>query len=247
MAASPFQRPLVVDSGEAAGLLRGEIQGELGHPFSALAQRIAYADSWCDVLVLHVNVKGCGARGNVVTVYSGRKHYEPLDRAFALRYTFRVAVQHADYVKVELAAAAGPLGTSDYALVLEAAPVGERTFVVLRYAFRPSAGSRLATAGYLATAGSGKAGFTVVGRRSDGTPEWVGGVRGIVERNAMRNFLALDAWLDTRDAPAADRALRRLQRMAALTERYPAQLVEMPAADYLATKQREWRENVAPI
>jgi hypothetical protein len=117
----------------------------------------------------------------------------------------------------------------------------------LRYAFRPSAGSRFATASYLATAGSGKAGFTVVGQRRDGSPEWIGGVRGIVERNAMRNFLALDAWLETCDAPAADRAFLRLQRMAALTERYATQLAEMPPDEYVATKQREWRENVARI
>ena len=244
MAASPFDRPLAVDSGETDGVMHGEIHGELAHPFPVLARRLTQAAAWCDVVVLHINVKGCGAHGGIVTVYSGRKTYEPLDRAYALRYGFRVAAQRPDYLRVELAADSGPLGTRDYALVLEATPVGERTFVSLRYAFRPSAGSRLATASYLATLGSGKAGFTVVGKRRDGSPEWVAGVRGIVERNAMRNFLALDAWLETCDAPAADRALRRLERMAALTDRYPTQLVEMPAAEYVAIKQREWRENV---
>ena len=134
----------------------------------------------------------------------------------------------------------GPLGTSGYEIVLEAMPVGERTFVALRYAFRPSAASRLATATYLATLGSEKAGFTIVGRRDDGSPEWIGGIRGIVERNAMRNFLALDAWLATCDARDPDRTLRR---MAALTDQYPAQLVEMPSDDYVAMKRRERREN----
>ena len=28
--------------------------------------------------------------------------------------------------------------------------------------------------------------------------------------------------------------------MATLTDRYPAQLVEMPASEYIAIKQREW-------
>lgn len=246
MAASPFDRPLTVDSGETAGVMHGEIHGELAHPFPVLAQRLTQPAAWCDVIVLHINVKGCAAHGDLVTVYSGRKTYEPLDRAYALRYGFRVAAQRPDYLRVELAANSGPLGTRDYALVLEATAIGERTFVALRYAFRPSTASRLATAGYLATAGSGKAGFTVVGHHRDGSPEWIGGVRGIVERNAMRNFLALDAWLDTRDAPVADRAVQRLQRMAALTGRYPGQLVEMPDAEYVVTKQREWRENVVP-
>jgi len=244
MATSPFGRPLAVDSGESNGLMHGEIHGELAHPFPRLAHRLARPAAWCDVVVLHINVKGCAVRGETITVYSGRKHYEPLDRTFALRYDFRVTAQRADYLRVELAADAGPLGTSDYRLVLEATPIGGRTFVTLRYAFRPSVGSRVATASYLATAGSGKAGFTIVGHRRDGSPEWIGGVRGIVERNAMRNFLALDAWLATSDTPAADRALQRLHRMAALTERYALQLSEMSTAEYVATKQREWRENV---
>jgi hypothetical protein len=245
MAASAFARPLVVDSSDTGGRMQGEIHGELAHPFAPLAQRLTHPAAWCDVIVLHYNVKGCAAEGDFMTVYSGRKVYEPLDRAFPLRYRFHVAAQRADYLRVELAADNGPLGTRDYELVLEAMPIGERTFVSLRYAFRPSAGSRFATATYLATAGSGKAGFTVVGRRADGSPEWIGGVRGIVERNAMRNFLALDAWLDTCDAPLAERAMKRLLRMAALTAQYPAQLVEMPADEYVAIKQREWRENRA--
>ena len=244
MAASSFDRPLVVDSGETAGRMHGEIYGELAHPFAPIAQRLITPTAWCDVIVLHINVKGCAPQrdpgGDVVTVYSGRKVYEPLDRTYPLRYTFKVAAVRADYLRVELAALSGPLGTSDYELVLEATPIGERTFVALRYAFRPSTGSRLATASYLATVGSGKAGFTIVGRKSDGSPEWIGGVRGIVERNAMRNFLALDAWLATRDAPEAERPTRRLLRMATLTDRYPAQLVEMPASEYIAIKQREW-------
>ena len=149
------------------------------------------------------------------------------------------AARH-DYLKVVLAAPTGPLGTRDYELTLEAMPIGGRTFVALTYAFRPSAASRLATASYLATTGSGKAGFTIVGRGNGGRPEWIGG---IVERNAMRNFLALEAWLQTRDAPVADRFERRLECMAELTARYPLQLVEMPAAEYVEIKRREWREH----
>jgi len=247
MAASAFARPLVVDSGETGGRMHGEIYGELAHPFAPMAQRLTAPAAWCDVIVLHINVKGCAASASVVTVYSGRKFYEPLDRTYALRYSFRVAAARPDYLRVELAADSGPLGTSDYELVLEATPIGERTFVALRYAFRPSPGSRFATMSYLATLGSGKAGFTIVGRHKDGTPEWIGGVRGIVERNVMRNFLALDAWLATRDAPEEERTLRRLERMAALTEQYPAQLVEMPASEYVSTKQRERRDNVVRV
>jgi len=248
MVASPFDRPLVVDSGDDDGRMHGEIYGELDEPFAPLAARLTSSGEWCAVITLHINVKGCTREhttdGDFLTVYSGHKVYEPIERSHAIRYAFRVTAARDDYLKVVLVARTGPLGTRDYELVLQAMPIGGRTFVALGYGFRPSAASRLATGAYLATAGIGKAGFTIVGRGSDGRPHWIGGLRGIVERNAMRNFLALEAWLQTRDVPAADRFERRLQCMAALTARYPPQLVEMPAAEYIAIKRREWREHI---
>jgi len=243
MAVSAFGRPLVVQSIEADGRMQGEATGELAYPFESVARRLATPGAWCDVIVLHVNVKGCAAGADSITVYSGRKFYEPLGRTYAVHYTFRTAAARADYLRVELAADSGPLGTRDHAIVLEAMPMGERTFVALRYAFRPSAASRLATAAYLATLGSDKPGFTIVGRNGDGSPRWIGGVRGVVERNAMRYFLALDAWLATCDTPEADRPLVRFARMAALIGEYPVQLVEMPADEYVAMKVRERRDN----
>lgn len=244
LAASAFGLPLIVDSGEIDGRVQGTIAGELAGPYAPLVTRLAAPRAWCDVLMLHLNVKGCAAEGARVTVWSGRKYYEPIASAYAIRYTLRVAAAQPAYFKAVLAADTGPLGTRDYEVVLEAMPIGTRTFVSVRYAFRPSAASRLATAAYLATAGSDKAGFTIVGHREDGRPEWIGGMRGIVERNAMRNFLALDAWLATCDTPAADRFERTLARMAALTDQYPVQLVEMPAAEYVAIKRQEREDAV---
>jgi len=248
MAASAFDRRLVVDSGDDNGRMHGEIYGELDGPFAPLAARLILPGEWCAVITLHINVKACTQEhtptGDFLTVYSGHKFYEPIERAHAICYAFRVISARHDYLKILLAAPTGPLGTRDYEIVLEAMPIDGRTFLALSYAFRPSATSRFATAGYLATTGSGKAGFTIIGRGSAGQPQWIGGLRGIVERNAMRNFLALEAWLETRDLPAADRAERRLQYMAELTARYPSQLVEMPAAEYVAVKQREWREHI---
>jgi hypothetical protein len=246
---SPFGRPLAADSTDEDDRLTGTIRGELDYPFEALAKRLASPDEWCAIVVLHLNVKGCRVErseaGAFVTVYAGRKSYEPVQHAHATRYRFQVPAAKPDYMRVALAAPEGPLGTSDYALVLEATPIGERTFVALRYGFRTSVVSRLATTAYLVTAGAHKVGFTVVGYEDDGTPRWIDGMRGIVERNAMRNFLALDAYLATRDAPAAERPLRMLVRMAALSGRYPAQLREMTAEEYIATKQREWKDSAA--
>lgn len=245
MAASPFGRPLVVDSVEDGERIGGTIRAELAHPFAPLAARLRAPAEWCAIVVLHLNVKACAhertADGDVVAVRSGRKEYGAATHE--IRYRFHVAAAAADFVRIVLVAPTGPLATRDYELTLEAAPVGDRTFVVLAYGFRPSAGSRMATAAYLATAGRGKPGFTVVGRDAAGGPVWIGGVRGIVERNAMRNFLALDAWAASLAAPAAGRFDRSVERMAALTDAYATQLAEMPAAEYVAIKRREWREH----
>jgi hypothetical protein len=246
MDASPFGRPLAVDSDDDGERVHGAIHGEIAHTFAPLATRLADPAEWCAVVVLHINVKACVPErtgdGEFVTVYSGRKGYTPIERAHAIRYRFRVAAVGANHVRIVLAAPFGPLATRDYELTFEAVPIGGRTFVSVHYAFRTSVASRAATSAYLATAGGGKAGFTIVGRDDRGRPAWIGGVRGIVERNAMRNFLALDAWLATCDAPVGERFARSVARMAALTDRYPVQLVEMPADEYVTIKQREWRD-----
>lgn len=251
MDASPFGRPLAVDSDDDGERVQGAIHGEIAHTFAPMAARLSDPAEWCAIVVLHLNVKGCTHErtgdGEFVTVYSGRKEYTPIERAHAIRYRFRVAAVGADHVRIVLAAPSGPLATRDYELAFEAVPVGGRTFVSVHYAFRTSVASRVATSAYLATAGSGKAGFTIVGRDDRGRPAWIGGVRGLVERNAMRNFLALDAWLATGDAPAGERFARSVARMAALTDRYPVQLAEMPADEYVTIKHREWQERTRPL
>ena len=69
----------------------------------------------------------------------------------------------------------------------------------------------------------------------------MGGVRGIVERNAVRYYLALDALLRTRRLPPGKRFEARIQTWFDLAARYPP-LREMEREQYLEIKRRE-REN----
>ncbi len=112
----------------------------------------------------------------------------------------------------------------------------------LAYAFGYGTLGRLALRAYLATLGSDKVGFTVTDRDAQGQPVYVGGVRGIVERNAVRYTFAVQAFLETRALPPAERFEASLERWFELTERFPRQLHEVERADYLADKRRE-REN----
>ena len=246
--ANVYGAPIYVASAEEDGLKRGEVHGVLAHPFAALAPALRAPREWCQIVLLHLNIKTCTHErrdgADWLTFYSGRKFYEPPEKAYALRYVFHVEPARADYLVVTLTADSGPLGTRDYRLVFEAIPLGQQTFVHFRYAYRPSLVSSVATAGYLATLGSGKVGFTVTGRGRDGKPEYVGGVRGIVERNAMRYYLAIQAFLESLNAPEAQRTEQRFQRWFDLTERYPAQLHELERADYLQYKRQELRQQL---
>ena len=98
---------------------------------------------------------------------------------------------------------------------------------------------RLAVHTYLGTVGRGKVGFTVIGKRADGQPDYVGGVRGLVERNTMRYYLAIDSFLGASDAVPAVRLEHRLQSWFTAVERYPRQLHEMDRAEYLEMKRAE--------
>lgn len=243
-----FGVPIAVESAEEDGLKRGEVHGVLAHPFAALAPALRAPREWCQIALLHLNIKTCTyERRNGqdwLTLYSGRKFYEPPEKAYALRYRFQVTAAGADYLAVTLTADSGPFGTRDYRLMFEAIPLGQQTFVHFRYAYRPSLTSSLATSGYLATLGSGKLGFTVTGRDGAGKPVYVSGVRGIVERNAMRYYLAIQAYLDTSEIPEMERFERRLARWFELTERYRAQLHELERAEYLQYKQQELRQQL---
>ncbi|MDQ6881386.1 MAG: hypothetical protein M3150_04750, partial [Pseudomonadota bacterium] len=60
-----------------------------------------------------------------------------------------------------------------------------------------------------------------------------------VERNAMRYYLAIDAYLDSLSVPAGQQVERRIQGWFSATERYPRQLREMDRPAYVAMKRNE--------
>ena len=61
----------------------------------------------------------------------------------------------------------------------------------------------------------------------------------------MRYFLALDAYLEGTDAPAAQRFERRLALWHAAVERYPRQLHEADLAAYLENKRGDMAREAA--
>lgn len=240
-----FQRPLHLVSGETADGVTGEIYARIDYPFATVRAGLSDPHDWCDILILHVNTKYCraapGSRGTVLDVSIGRKYNEPLEQAYRVGFAYRVAAQTADYLQVKLDADAGPYGTHDYRIMLEAVPLDSgRSFIHFSYAFSYGYAGRLALQAYLATIGQNKVGFAVVGKRTDGKPAYIHGLRGLVERNTMRYYLAVEAFLGAESAPRQQRLEQRLREWFAGIERYPRQLHEMEQQEYLEMKRHEY-------
>jgi len=246
LADNVFKRPLYLESTQSSGDLRGDVHAVVEHPYALVAQALSSADNWCDVLILHLNVKHCQAANGTtpqrVRVSIGKKFDQPLEDAYQVDFNYRVATQTAHFLQVQLNAADGPLGTHDYRIVLEAIPLdSQRSFIHMSYAYAYGMAARMAMQGYLATVGSHKVGFSVVGTDAAGKPVYVGNVRGVVERNTMRYYLAIEAFLGAYQSPPASQPEKRLRDWFAATERYPQQLHELDQEAYLQMKRKELR------
>jgi hypothetical protein len=239
---SPFGQPLVIESSAGEGELIGEVHAVVEHPFTGLAGALQAPAAWCEVLILVVNVKQCRPDGDGLKVHLGRTDDEDLEGMHEIRFAFRQTARSAEHLGVRLAAEHGPLGTHDYAVEFAAVslPGGRHSFIHMRYAYRYGLAARLALQGYLSTFARDKVGFSPAGPGADAQP--VAGLRGLIERNTMRYYLAITAFLGAREAPPAERLERRLRAWFAAVERYPRQLGEdMDEAEYLEMKRRQAR------
>ena len=99
--------------------------------------------------------------------------------------------------------------------------------------------ANVAMQGYLATIGRNKVGFSVVDHTDDGQPIYIGGMRGVVERNTMRYFLAIEAYLGALTTAPQERLEKRLNDWFTGIERYPRQLHELERDEYLDMKHKE--------
>jgi hypothetical protein len=240
-----FKRALHLDSVEGAKNLRGDIYALVDHPFATVNSALNGSAQWCDVLILHLNTKYCRALTEknkaLLKVSIGKKLDQPLDDAYPFEFIYQVAASTPDYLKVQLDAASGPFGTSHYKIQLEALKVeGGKTFLHLMYSYHYGLAGEFAMKVYLSTAGSDKVGFTPVETLPNGEHVYIRGLRGVVERNAMRYFLAIEAYLSEFNTAPELQFEKRLQNWYNATEQYPRQLHEVERIDYLKMKRKEY-------
>ena len=239
-----FQRPLYINSTESPDSLKGDIFAVLDYPFATVNAAFNGPEHWCDMLILHLNTKYCRAASqggkNQLMVSVGKKHDQPLADAYRVNFNLAVAGSTPEYLDVVLSARDGPMGTSDYRILLQAVALPNgRTFMHLTYSYAYGMAARIAMKAYLSTVGSGKVGFTRT--QGSGEAQYIGGVRGVVERNTMRYYLAIDAYLSAVSLPEAQQLDRRLQTWFAATERYPRQLHEVERNEYIEMKRSEYQ------
>ncbi len=237
LAHNAYGRPLVLQSTQTSDRLEGEVYARVDQPYAAVRKGLEGTQNWCGILILHLNVKMCHALPAGLDMALGRKYDQPVDDAYKLHFDYKPVADGADYLKTELTSGDGPLGTRDYRIAVEAAPLdAAHTMLHMSYAYGFGFTAKVAMNAYLSTAGADKVGFSVASQDGDGKPTYVGGVRGLVERNTMRYYLAIDDYVA---APAPAQLEQRLSSWFDATERYPRQLHELEKPEYLAMKREE--------
>lgn len=235
---SALQRQLLLTSTELPDGLQGEIFAVVDQPLAAVHAAFNSPANWCEVLLLHVNNRRCQARSangqHQISLGIVRRYDKPVEEAFDLPFVFHVTQSAPDFLEVHLRADSGPLGTRNYRILLQATPLdAQRSFLHFSYSYEQNMMVGMAVRAYLATFGSNKVGFSELGKRPDGQPDYIAGPRGLVERNAMRYFLTLEAFM------AADNTEARRHAWYDATERYPRQLHEVERETYLALKRSD--------
>ena len=85
LAGSPSGRPVLVTSQEESGKVRGDVHAVIDQPLDAILPALRSPTRWCEILLLHLNVKDCQLRGGkpnaVLSMAVGRRHDQALESA----------------------------------------------------------------------------------------------------------------------------------------------------------------------
>lgn len=241
-----FNRPLFLHSEESSNDLKGEIYAIVDAPFSTFSSAFSNPAQWCDAMTLNLNVKYCHVANNkrvkVLTLNLGKKYHQPLPDTYRVEFKYQDVINTPNYFSTEFGSKTGPLGTSDYRILIEAIPLkDEQTFLHFTYAYSFGLAGRLAMQTYFATLGRGKIGFTVTSKTSDNHSNYMQGIRGVVERNTMRFYLAIDAYLASLKSPADKQLQKSLEYWYNNSEQYARQLHEVELNEYLEMKYQEFQ------
>jgi hypothetical protein len=226
IAESPFDEPIHVESEGERDEVHGRVHAILDAPLGDLKAALSSARAWCEILFLHINVKACVHHGRAgderISLYLGRKRYQDPEVVDQLDLRFDAPPADDDGFTIRLHADRGPYGLLAFDLEVHAVPLdGDRSLLRMRYSIAYGMLGRITLGMYLALGGRDRIGFTVLRLDEDGAPVYVDGMRGLIERNTVRFFFALQAYLEEPDHLEA-----RLGLWWDLADRHPEQLRE---------------------
>lgn len=244
-----YDIPVYLESTIIKNTMRGEVFGILYHSFETVSDALKSLANWCEIMPQHLNIKACTYQHEnnkcKLTFYSGRKFYQKADEVYHLQYHFNVTSLTPDYFNAFLTAKDGPLDTEDYNITVETIPLTESsTFIHFSYEYKYGFWTHIGMSTYLATLGSNKVGFTIKELDNDNNPVYIKGIRGIIERNAIRYYFAIQAYLNSLATPIDTRFETRIRDWFDMTEKYHKQLYEMDKNDYLKYKRMERQDQI---
>src|SRR5205085_1479967 len=121
---SAFGLALYVDSQQQPERLSGDLYGVINEPFATVRATLAERPQWCELLLLHINVKDCRTstveRQDGIVLQLGGKNDVGGEGGTHLDYRFKVVASTADYLSIVLAADQRPFGPTDHRIALEA-------------------------------------------------------------------------------------------------------------------------------
>lgn len=236
-----YGEPIAIQSLVNENAAYGEVYATLDTSLESLKALFESVTALCDVLTLHTNIKGCKEQSTgsetLLDVYIGRKHYQAAESTNKMKYHLSRHHNGANYIVASLSAIEAPFGVSNLKIYVEAIELNDsQTFLHMGYGYGYSLLGKMAMEGYFLTLGRNKIGFSYVSHNANGDPIYVKGMKGLVERNAMRYFLAIQAYLDTKSVDESARFEKRLGRWFDLTQNYKRQLYEVPRSEYISMK-----------
>ncbi|MEE8379533.1 MAG: hypothetical protein V3R49_04095 [Gammaproteobacteria bacterium] len=240
LAKSIFGEPILLNSETGDNYVSGEVYALLDTPFPELDEMLSQPSQWCELAILHQNIKACTYDKNQLQFYVGRKHYQEPSDAYPIQYQFDKTSSSNHYLNIKLTAPSGPFGTSNYLTSIEAVPIDEQhSFIHFQYRYQFGFLADAAMRAYLATLGRKKVGFTVIGTYNNGEHIYIKGLQGVIERNVMRYIFAIQSVLEARKSTEEFRQTAQLVRWYAHISEHPKQLVGLTRQEYLDNKKRE--------
>jgi hypothetical protein len=239
-----FGVPIYLESKDSDSLLHVDLYSILDYPFDGIKEAIQSPNAWCDITSLMLNIKAstCSKISDhwMLTVYTGRKNYQPPEDAFKQDFNFSVAASEPGYMDIVLNSEQGPFFTKNHKIRFEAAPLDEkRTFMHFSYDYNCGFFARAAIKTYYETIGHNKKGFSVISFDEKGNPVYQGGVKGAEERNAVRSYLGIRTYMDTLNVSTDQKFEEQLNRWYDMTQQFPLQLHDQEKWEYLDNKRRE--------